>query len=249
MVACLNLTWSHRKVKVYVVEISALFCMINGNSNIQHGWLFLHSDDLCFIGNIFTAACSMMGTNTNPLGTVVFGFFFALQLPRSKKLMFTRKIFFFSIWLWKMYREESACLFGCKWQCSGEECWEKSMITGRSHWSGPVTDAPDPRGMIHCSLVYFNVVQQLPSWSLVHTVNFRVVHYNYLSDLHVLHTALSDIQTYRHYQVSKVFSSRAFRVQISDIGLLNQLIICVETNPLHLYMQDCYKIEDQMPGV
>lgn len=160
-----------------------------------------------------------------------------------------KDFFFFSIWLWKMYREESACLFGCKWQCSGEECWEKSMITGRSHWSGPVTDAPDPRGMIHCSLVYFNVVQQLPFWSLVHTVNFRVVHYNYLSDLHVLHTALSDIQTYRHYQVSKVFSSRAFRVQISDIGLLNQLIICVETNPLHLYMQDCYKIEDQMPGV
>lgn len=56
-------------------------------------------------------------------------------------------------------------------------------------------------------------------------------------------------QTYRDYQVSRVFSNGAFRVQISDIGLLNQLIICVETNPLHLYMQDCYKIEDQMPGV
>lgn len=58
-------------------------------------------------------------------------------------------------------------------------------------------------------------------------------------------------QTYRDsdYQVSRVFSNRAFRVQISDTGLLNQLIICEETNPLQFYMQDCYKIEDQMPGV
>lgn len=142
-----------------------------------------------------------------------------------------------------MYHEESACLCGCKWQCSGEECWEKSMITRRSHWSGPVTAAQDPRGMIHWSLVYFSVVQQLTSSSLVYAIYFSLVHYNYLSDLHVLHTALSDLQRLR------VFSNRAFRVQIPDTGLLNQLIICEETNPLQFYMQDCYKIEDQMPGV
>lgn len=149
-----------------------------------------------------------------------------------------------------MYHEESACLCGCKWQCSGEECWEKSMITGRSHWSGPVTAAQDPRGMIHWSLVYFSIVQQLTSSSLVYAIYFSLVHYNYRTFLIYMYCPLP-CQTYRDsdYQVSRVFSNRAFRVQISDSGLLNQLIICEETNPLQFYMQDCYKIEDQMPGV
>lgn len=171
----------------------------------------------------------------------------ALQLPRSEKLMFTRKIFFF-LFDWKMYHEESACLCGCKWQCSGEECWETLWLLEEAIDQVLSLLHKIPEGWyteaLFISVLCNNWHPRLwctPSISvLCIIITFLIYMYCTLS-----------CQTYRDsdYQVSRVFSNRALRVQISDSGLLNQLIICEETNPLQFYMQDCYKIEDQMPGV
>lgn len=173
----------------------------------------------------------------------------ALQLPRSEKLMFTRKIFFFLFDYEKCIMKNRPVSVAVN-----DSVPEKNVGKLYDYWKKPLIRS------CHCctrSLAEGWYTEALFISVLCNNWHPRLWCTPSISVLCIIITFLIYMyctlpcQTYRDsdYQVSRVFSNRAFRVQISDSGLLNQLIICEETNPLQFYMQDCYKIEDQMPGV
>lgn len=222
-------------------------CKISGNSEIQHWWLWYFYIWLFLVLLvIFSLQYVPWWEQISILRGQLFSL--ALQLPRSGKLMFTRKIFFFLFDYEKCIMKNQPVSVAVN-----DSVPEKNV--GKSLWL--LEEAIDQ---------VLSLLHKIPEGWYTEALFISVLCNNWhprlwctpsISVLCIIITFLIYMyctlpcQTYRDsdYQVSRVFSNRAFRVQISETGLLNQLIICEETNPLQFYMQDCYKIEDQMPGV
>lgn len=223
-------------------------CKISGNSEIQHWWLWYFYIWLFLVLLvIFSLQYVPWWEQISILRGQLFSSL-ALQLPRSEKLMFTRKIFFF------LFDYEKCIMKNRPVSVAVNDSVPEKNV-GKSLWL--LEEAIDQ---------VLSLLHKIPEGWYTEALFISVLCNNWhprlwctpsISVLCIIITFLIYMyctlpcQTYRDsdYQVSRVFSNRAFRVQISETGLLNQLIICEETNPLQFYMQDCYKIEDQMPGV